>query len=769
MMSSIGMFSEKGNEYIIRRAELKRPMVNYFWNRKILCAVSQNGGGNGSYRGLTSQYIAEVGKPRALLLGNGNRYFYIRDRKTGKLWNPGWYPTKEALDAYECVHGLGYSTITGTKDGIKVTLRGTVDHEEPAEMWQVRICNQDAESRTVTVYPFVEFDLKGYQGRSEFESWVRAYYDADRRMIFAENPAEERPYDWFHGFCATDYAVSAFETSKNRFIGTYGDIRLPKALEEDKLDNNLAACETMIGAFEWNITLQPGEEKVIHFIVGSANSRETAERITDKILQPGCFEQALQLHAADKEKLCSLMNIQTPDKKVNDLTNYWLKQQVQLCVEVGRAGSKGFRDQLQDSWGIAAFNPSLAREKILEALEHIHETGACAKLWNPLRDEEYSDLPTWVAPTINAYIKETGDHAFLQEKVCYMEGEVDTVWEHILRTTRYSSNDTGVHGLVLGHMGEWNDSLNGFGRGGKGESVWTSIALYQALLDTAEIARVVMRDAAVEAEMLERAQRIKTAINEHGWDGEWYLTAYQDDGTPVGSKVNEEGMIYLNSQTWATMLGIADEERTKKCLAAVDKYLDCDYGPLTCWPAYTHYDRKVGRLTGFVPGIWENGTTYCHGAAFKVVSDFIQGRGNEGYETLLKIMPDSKWNPSEHSGCEPYAFTNMYLGPDNPRKGETSFAWITGTAGWVYRSVAQYMLGFHPEHDGFVIDPCVPKEWKKVTGMRRFRGDVYEIEIINENGNSKGVQQLWLDGEKMESNKLALAGDGKVHSIRVIL
>lgn len=768
-MGKIGAFSDIGNEYQIIKPDLKRPMVNYFWNKKILCAVNQNGGGNGGYRGMTTQYIGEVGKPRANLLCNGNRYVYIRDAESKELWNPGWYPVKTPLDEYHCVHGLDYSSICGTKDNICVTLNGTVSHDEPAEMWQIRIRNKDDKERAVTVYPFVEFDLKGYQGRSEYESWVRAYFDEDRRMIFAENNAEERPYDWFHGFCSTDYEVTGFDTSKDSFIGTYGDIRMPKALEEGGLTNSLAACEAMVGVFELNVKLAAGEEKVLHFIVGSADSRETAERISAKLLEPGRFEEALKLHAADKEKLCSLMTIQTPDKKVNDFANYWLKQQVQLCVEVGREGGKGFRDQLQDSWGIVAFNPALAKEKILETLEQMHESGACPKIWNPLRDEEYSDLPTWVAPTINAYIKETGDKEFLKETVCYLEGKVDTVWEHILTTTRYSSDDLGVHNLVLAHMGEWNDSLNGIGRGGKGESVWTSIALYQSLQAVAEIAREILKDTSIEQEMLERAERIKAAINEHGWDGEWYLTGYQDDGTPVGSKVNKEGMIYLNGQTWATMLGIADEERTKKCLAAVDKYLDCDYGPLTCYPAYTKYDRKVGRLTGFVPGIWENGTTYCHGAAFKVVSDFIQGRGNEGYETLLKIMPDSEKNPSEHSGCEPYAFTNMYLGPDNPRKGETTFAWITGTAGWVYRSIAQYMLGFHPEHDGFTIDPCVPKEWKKVTGTRQFRGDIYEMEIINENGSCKGVKELHLDGVKMAGNKLPLCGDGKVHKIRVVL
>lgn len=766
---AIGSFNAQGNEYEIRKPDLKRPMVNYFWNKKILSAVNQNGGGNGGYRGMTANYIGEVGKPRAQLLGNGNRYVYIRDEETGFLWNPGWYPAKTALDDYRCVHGLGYSLIEGTKDQIRVSLYGTASHDEPAEMWQIKIKNDDTIPRTLTVIPFVEFDLEGYVHNSEFDSWVRGYFDAEKRLIFAENNAEERPHGWFHGFCAVDHPVKAFDTSRTEFLGAYGNVTLPKAIEDGSLTNSLAACEKMVGAFELCVELAASEEKEIQFVVGSADSKGEAVRIADKLLTKGCFAETLKLNKAAKEQLCGLMQIETPDKKVNAFANYWLKQQVQLCVEVGRGAGNGFRDCLQDSWTIAAFNPTLARNKIHEALGQIYRSGRCVRGWNPLKDRECSDGPSWVAPAINAYLKETGDLAFLEEKVTYLDGGEDTVWEHILTTTRYSSDDLGPHSLVLAHVGDWNDSLNGMGKGGVGESVWTSIALYQSLNTVAEIAGMIKKDPEIEQEMRMRAERMKRAINEHGWDGEWYLAGYQDDGTPVGSKINEEGMIYLNSQTWATMLGIPDDERREKCLAAVDKYLDSDYCALTCYPAYTKYDPNVGRLTGFVPGIWENGAPYCHGAAFKVISDFVQGRGDEGYEALLKILPDSKWNPSSHSGCEPYALTNMYFGPDNPRKGETAFGWITGTAGWVYRSISEHLLGFQPEYDGFTVDPCIPRDWKRVNGRRMFRGDVYEIEILNEHGNCKGVKKIYIDGAPVKDNRIRILGDGLTHRIRVVL
>ena len=744
-------------------------MVNYMWNKKILSAVNQNGGGKGGYGGMTACYYAETGKPRCQMIENGNRYFYIKDMETGKLWNPGWYPVKEPLDFYKCTQGLGYCTIEGSKDKISVVLKGTVDSVEAAEIWRLEVTNNDDKKRLLKVYPFVEFSLKGYQKNSEYESWVRGYYYEKDNMIFAENPAEERPHPYFHGFCASDYKIDAFETSLNKFMGTYGDIRLPDALAAGKLSNSLAACEQMTGVFEHSLDLQPGETKVINFVVGVSCSLDEAKEISKKILNGGGYDEAFSYHKATKDKLCELLHIETPDKKVNDFANYWLKQQVQLCVEVGRGAGKGFRDQLQDSWAIAAFNPELSRDRIIETLEQIYKSGRCVRGWNPLKDWEASDGPTWVAPTINAYIKETGDVDFLDRKVKYLDEGDDTVWEHILTTTRYSANDVGPHNLILMHTSDWNDSLNGLCREGRGESVWTSIALYNAMLQVAEMARELKHQPEIEQEMLERAEKLKAAINKDGWDGEWYLAGYNDFGEPVGSHLNKEGMIYLNSQTWATMVGVAPDEYKEKCLAAVDKYLNSDLGALTLYPTYTKYDRNVGRLTGFVPGIWENGCPYCHGAAFKVISDLVQGRGDKGYEAFLKIAPDSKWNPAEHSGCEPFAFTNMYYGPDNPRAGETQFAWITGTAGWIYRAIAQYMLGFHPSYDSIVIDPCIPVEWKKITGGRIFRGDKYEIEVINENGSSKGVKELIVDGEKIDGNEIKLFGDGKTHTICVTL
>lgn len=766
-MPQFGHFSEDGSEFIFTSTDTPRPMLNYIWNSRILSGVNHFGGGVGAYGARAASYIDPQGRGRAILFRNGNRYFYVRDEESGEVWNPGWFPVKRRLDDYRCTHGIGYSIVEGRRQEISVRTRVFVNEEDPVEIWTVTVTNHSARKRTVKVYPFVEFSLEGYARYSEYDSYVSCEYDAARHLIVAHNTAQERPHDWFDGFAASSLKPSGFETSKRAFLGTYGDITAPAAVLNGKCHGGLAACEDMVGVLEHTLALAPGESVSWHVLLGATNSAATAAALVEKLLAPGKIEADFAALRQSKRKMVEDIRIHTPVAKINHITNLWVKQQVQLCAEAGRATGKGFRDQLQDSWAVAAFNPALAREKILETLKHEYSDGRCVRGWLPLDPHIYSDGPTWIAPTVNAYLKETGDFAFLNVQVPYLDKGTGTVWEHILIAVRHSSSDLGAHGLVLAHDGDWNDSLNGIGVGGKGESVWTSIALHYALTNTAEIAGGLLKDEALAAEMRTRAATIKDAVNAAGWDGDWYLAGYDDAGRKVGSHTEKEGSIYLNSQTWALMSGVAEGERVEKCLRAIDSKLNSPYGPLTLYPPYTAYNPAIGRLTGFVPGIWENGTPYCHGGTFKIVADCCLGRGDEAAETLLKIMPDSELNPSEHSGCEPYVFTNMYFGPANPRAGETAFAWVTGTAGWMFRSAVQYMLGFHPGYDRVTIRPCIPSAWKECSLRRTCRGDVYLVTIANPRGSQSAVKQISVDGKTIRGDSFPLFGDGREHRVEV--
>ena len=755
-----------GNEYVVTSTNPPRPLLNYVWNARILSGINNFGGGVGAYGVRAQSYIDAEGKGRCSVIRDGNRYFYIKDMNSGKTFNPGWYPCKTDVKNYSCTHGLGYSIITSECDGVVATARVFVNSSDPAEIWTVTLENKSAGAKSLKLFSFAEFQLEGYQRYSDYNSYV--YGEKDGNVIMCHNDAMEKPHNWFNGFMATDVEPDGFDTSKRAFLGVYGDVRMPKAVEAGKLSNSYAACEQMVGAFEHSVKLSAGESKTINVLIGCCDTMATAKAFADSIFAEGNIEAEFKALTERKQALAADIFVNTPEEKINNFANYWLKQQVSLCAEVGRDTGKGFRDQLQDAWAVASFDKELAKGKILETLMYEYSDGRCVRGWLPLDHHVYSDGPTWIAPTINAYIKETGDVDFLNEKVKYLDEGEDTVWEHILTAVRFASDDVGEHGLVHSRDGDWNDSLNMTGLKGKGESVWTSIALCYGLQNVAEIAHNILHDEAIVAEMKEREARMKEAINREAWDGEWYLAAINDYNEKVGTHTEKEGMIYLNSQTWSILSGVAEGERKEKCMESVEKYLNSDYGPLTLFPTYTKFNNRIGRLTSFVAGIWENGTPYCHGGTFKIVADCLLGRGDKAYEDMMKILPDSQTNPTEHSGCEPYALTNMYFGPDNPRRGETLFAWVTGTAGWMFRAITQYMCGFHPSYNGFTLNPCIPADWKEISVRRKFRGDTYLITVKNPDGKQSGASKVTVDGKPADAY-VELFGDGKEHTIEIVM
>lgn len=738
--SPFGRFIDEGLTYQITEPDTPRPLINYMWNERFLSGVNHFGGGDGAYGKRAACYIDSDNRGRATLIRSGNRYFYLKNTESGSIWNPGWYPSCMPLSEYSCKHTPGSTCITGVCDQIRAELQTFVPELDPCEVWTVTIENQSLQPCHLQLYSFVEFCLEGYSRYSEYESYVYTRYLSKANMIYAHNDAQERPHSWYDGYIACTVKPNAFETSTKRFLGTYGNISRPEQVVRGNCSSQNTACEDMAGVLMYDFLLQGGEKKSFTFLIGSSNSEATALETANRIFSSdvGQMRQTVIKKSQERNRLSQIIS---PEPRLNCVFNNWLKQQVAMCTEIGRSTGKGFRDTLQDAMALCTFNPELAKNKIFETLRHQYSDGRCPRGWLPLDPHIYSDGPTWIAPAVNAYLKSTGDFSILEETVPYLDKGAASVWEHILCAARYSSNDLGDHHLILAHDGDWNDSLNGIGVAGRGESVWTSIAMYQALGETLEMAREFYAgDTALHSELEQYRDSLRTAVQHYGWDGHWFLAGYTDAGAAVGSHTEAEGKIYLNPQTWAVLSDIAAPEQKEKCLRALDTYLESENGPLTLFPPYTTYQQSIGRLTGFVPGIWENGTPYCHGGMFKVVMDLSCGRENQGWDTLLKILPDSPGNPSWQSGCEPYVFTNMYMGPDNPRKGESDFAWVTGTAGWALRAVEQYLYGFCPSYRSIELRPHLPQSFAEGTLIKKFRDSWYYITY------KRGTPKIIFDG-----------------------
>ncbi len=768
MKNSFGYFQNNGSEFVVTEKNTPRALVNYAWNDRIISGLSQHGGGDGVYKERCLQYIDQLG--RNLMVRDGHRYFYIHDCDDGKIWSPGWHPVQEKVDDFACTQGLGYSSIKSAKRNIETTMRMFVDDKHTCEIWSMKLQNHGKEKKTIKFYTFVDWQLDGYQGYSDYFSYLSSNYYPELNALHAQNRAVERVHDFFDGFVASNKKPSGFESSRRSFLGNFGHVNKPLSVKNGKCINSLASCEYMVGVLEHTIELMPKEICEFDVIIGATNGLDDmTATINDLFKDKKAIDQAFNKLNHKNDRLIQKTSIQTPNEHVNHLMNGWLKKQIQIYAEVGSDNGRGFRDALQLLWATASFDLGYTRKMMIECLQHQFSDGHTLRGWLPTDDHHYSDGPVWIAPALEAYLMESGDYQFLYKEVDYFDNGTDTVLDHMLQGLRHSANDLGEHGLIKCHFGDWNDSLTGVGIDGKGESVWTSIAIVFSLKTAIRILNNTVKNDIRVPELTRYVSQLEKAINAYAWDGDWFLRAINDAGHKVGTKTELEGKIYLLPQVWAILADMVDDKRKTQLYHAIDTYLDSDYGSLTLAPPYTKTNKGIGRLTSFEPGIWENGAPYCHANGFKIIADCMGGRGNQAWQSYQKAMPDNPITPSTHSGCEPYAFTNQYLGPDNRRAGETQFAWMTGTAGWYYRAMSEYIIGVRATFNGLEIDPCLPEEWDFVSFERSYRGARYKIDIANPLGLQKGNLSITVDGDRIRGNIIPVFNDGLTHSVKVKL
>lgn len=766
MNNNFGYFTNGGSEYVVTEPNTKLPFVNYYWNDTFISGCSQHLAGIGCFTARPMQYMHPV--CRALLIRDENRHFYLRDTESGVIWSPGWYPALTKLDSFACRHGLGYSILNSSLNGIESEYRIFVPSTDPVEVWTVTLKNTDSRTRTIQSFALADWYLRGYEEYCDPCSALISRYCDEKNIIMCFNETPERTHAFFNGFLSSDLKPTGFDSSKRQFMG-YGQMDRPQAIVDGKCRNSLGACEELAGVLEHTLTLEPNESVTFHILMGAADSMETAADITDRLFAPGQVEAEFEAVTAKIRSDYSKMQFETPEPKLNYLFNHWIKRSVQLHTEVGTDTGKGLRDVLQAAWAVSSYDYAGARSKIVECLQHQYAAGNTLRGWNPVDDHHYSDGPVWIAPAIDSYLKETRDFDFLNEVVPYFDEGEATVLEHMLQSLRHASHDLGQHGLVRIHYGDWNDSLNMMGNAGIGESVWTTIGIVFALNCAIQISEHVLKDAALTAELDGYRKQLSDAVNTAGWDGNWYLQGYNDLSEKVGTHTETEGRVFLNPQSWSILAGIVPEERKASVLSAIDDLLECDYGSMVLTPAYKTFNPNIGRISGFIPGMWENASPYCHGTSFKIVADTYLKRGNIAYRSMMKILPDSELNPSAHSGVPPYMVTNMYYGPENPRKGEILYSWITGTADWLFKAMGSHFMGVMANYDGLVIDPCVPSHWDRFSIRRSYLSSVYEISFENPNGKESGVTSIEVDGQLLSGNLVPAFDDGKVHQVKVVM
>ena len=767
LKTSFGYFQNDGKEFVVTEVKTPRPLVNYSWNQIFISGINQYGGGEGVYKEQAIQYIDPKG--RNLMIREGHRYFYLRDEKSGEVWSPGWHPVQKELDQFKCIHGLSYSIIESLFKNIQTRLRVFVPEKEPCEIWTVTLTSQRNEKALIKLYSFADWLLMGYPRYCDYYGMLRGEYFEDIHAAQGLNRAAEREHDVYDGFVASETKPSGFETSQEAFLGNLGSVHMPLGVKRGKLTNSLASCEKLASVLEHTITLGPGESRTLNIFIGASNGYEMTKGIVTRLSNPGVIENEFRALKERKQRMINWVKVKTPNERINYLINYWIKQQSQVYADMGSDNGRGFRDAMQLIWGTASYEPDYTRKMLIECLQHQFADGHTLRGWLPIDKHFYSDGPVWIVPVVDAYLRESGEYHFLDYKIPYYDEGEGTVWEHLMQGLRHNATDTGMHGLTKMHFGDWNDSMTGVGVEGKGESVWTSIATVYSAKIAADMARRVRRNEKEVKELNEIADSLTQAVNDHAWDGNWYLRAINDYGEKVGTHTEKEGKIYLLPQVWSIMAGIVDEKRRDHLYKMVDEYLETAYGSRVLYPAYTKYNPHIGRLTLMVPGIWENGTAYCHANGFKIVADCYGGRGNRAYTSFLKAMPDSKWNSSTHSGCEPYVLTNQFLGEENRRAGKSLWAWMTGSAGWYYKAMTEWIIGVRADYEGLLIDPCFPTEWEYCELERVFRDARYHVRISNPERLEKGNLEIKVDGERIEGNIVPIFKDNALHEVDVLM
>lgn len=807
-----GYFDDTNKEYVITSPKTPYPWINYLGNQDFFSLISNTAGGYSFYKDARLRRITRY-RYNNVPVDMGGRYFYINDE--GTVWNPGWSPVKTELDAYECRHGMGYTIIKGKKNDLEANVTFFVPQNFNGEVQKVTLTNTGSTKKNFTLFSLAEWCL--WNAEDDSTNFQRNFntgeVEIEGSSLFHKTEYKERR-DHF-AFYTVNTEISGYDCDRESFIGLYNGFDAPQAVLAGKSNNSVADGWSPIASHSINVSLDAGECVDYVFILGYVENGEDKWNADGSMKKDKAYAMMEQFNSAKKadaalaelkavwNDLLSKYTVHTPDEKVDRMVNIWNQYQCMVTFNMSRSASyfesgigrgMGFRDSNQDLLGFVHQIPDRARERILDLAATQFEDGGCFHQYQPLTKKgndavggNFSDDPLWMILSTAAYIKETGDYSILDEQVPYRNDETlaQPMMHHLKQSFYRIVNNLGPHGLPLSMRADWNDCLNlNCFSSTPGESFQTTTSKDGKVAESLFVATLFCY-AGPEYVCLCRKQglneeadaaqaeidKMKENIIAHGYDGEWFLRAYDDFGRKVGSNECEEGKIFIEPQGFAVMAEIGkDKGYDLQTLESVDKWLNCEHGLVLNQPAFTKYYIEYGEISTYPGGYKENAGIFCHNNAWIICAEAFVGHGDKAFEYYSKIAPafrEEKY--SDLHRTEPYVYAQMIAGKDAGRFGEAKNSWLTGTAAWNFVAISQYILGIIPDYDGLKIDPSIPAAWDGFTASRTFRGDTFEIKITNPNHVCKGIQSVTVDGKAIEGNVLPVFGDGKTHTVEVVM
>ena len=814
-----GHYDDVNREYVIETPQTPYPWINYLGNEKFFSLISNTAGGYAFYTDARLRRLTRY-RYNDIPLDSNGRYFYIKDGDT--VWNPAWQPTQTPLDSYECRHGFGYTKFASRKSDVCGKVLCVVPNGVNCEVEMVTLKNEGKSEKKLSLVSFIEWCL--YNASDDCQNFQRNFstgeVEIEGSVIYHKTEYRERRNHFT--FYSVNAPVDGFDTDRETWLGLYNPLSNPKSVMEGKSGNSVADGWSPIASHRLNVELKAGEEKTFVFVLGYVENDQdkkwttqtkgellrtnTASGIINKEKAYAIQERFSTKEKVEKEfsilkefwnEILSHFTLKTGDEKLDRMA-LWNQYQCVVTYNFARSASyfesgigrgMGFRDTSQDMLGAAHQLPnSRIRERLFDVAATQFEDGSAYHQFQPLTKRgnadigsNFNDDPLWLVLGVGRYICETGDKDFLNEMVPFDNSETNkaTMYEHLKRSYRYITTHMGPHGLPLIGRADWNDclNLNCFSmnpndsfqtctnkEGKNAESVMIAEMFVYVTPDYAAMCR--LQGDEEEAKFAEEAaKKMEEAICTAGWDGEWYVRAYDDAGNKIGSHECKDGKIFIESQGFGTMAKVGkDKGYPEKSLDSVKKYLDSKYGIVICWPAYQDYHIELGEVSSYPPGYKENGGIFCHNNPWVIIGEVVNGRPQDAFEHYKKIAPAYVEEISDIHRTEPYVYSQMVAGKEARREGEAKNSWLTGTAAWNFVALSQYLCGLRPSYEGLVVEPRLPEHVKTAEMTRKFRGVEYIISVKN-NKNDGAVKVEVVSGGK--ANGTTVVADNGAKQVKV--
>lgn len=807
-----GHFDDEAREYVITTPRTPLPWINYLGSQDFFSLISNTGGGYSFYKDAKLLRITRY-RYNDIPNDSNGKYYYINDN--GTIWNPGFMPSRTKLDSYECRHGMGYTRFKSNKNGLGAELLAFVPVDAACEVNLLTLENTSSEEKNFSLFSYVEFCL--WNAMDDMTNFQRnlsiGEVEIEGSTIYHKTEYRERRNHY--SFFTVNTPVDGYDTSRDDFLGLGNSNAVPDAVRDCKCRNSVASGWYPAAVHQINLTLKPGEKKSLVFLLGYCeNPSDNKWEKPGVIRKDGAHELIRKFHTEEQAleafarlnqywtELLSRYTVQSSNPHINRMANIWNQYQCMVTFNMSRSASyyesgtgrgMGFRDSCQDLLGFVHLIPARARERILDIASTQFADGSAYHQYQPLTKKGNSDIgsgfnddPLWLIAGTAAYIKETGDYSILDERTPYDndDSKATDLMEHLRRSFHYTMDHRGPHKLPLIGRADWNDCLNlncfstepgesfqtfGPSEGPNAESVFIAGMFVRYGKDYVEICR--HRGMAEEAALAEEAiADMEKTVLDAGWDGEWFLRAYDHYKNKIGSKECEDGKIYIEPQGFCVMAEIGLKEgNCLKAMESVEKYLDTKYGIVLLQPPYHRYHVELGEISSYPPGYKENAGIFCHNNPWISIAETVVGRGNRAWQVYTRTCPAYIEDISEIHRTEPYVYSQMIAGKDAPNFGEAKNSWLTGTAAWTFLNASQYILGIRPDYDGLIVDPCIPSFMDGFTAKRDFRGTTYHIEVENPDHVEKGVASVTVDGNAIEGNLIPVdAGKKEVH-VKIIM